>query len=118
MRYKPVAFGRSDCGKATAVPGDVLITTVVPETVLESTTMELAEPLTVIDPKERAYWHIVDAIVRLRLWGAEYAYPLPELRVLLKIGSGAGCEVQLHDRMGRLSREHALLVPEPAGWAA
>jgi hypothetical protein len=78
--------------------------------------MELADPLTVLDPKDRAYWHIVDAIVRLRLWGTEYAYPLPELRVLLKLGSGAGCEVRLHDRTGRLSREHAMLVPEPTGW--
>jgi hypothetical protein len=71
---------------------------------------------TVIDPQDRTSWYIDDAIVRLRLWGTEYAHPLPESRVPLKLGSGPSCEVQLHDKAGRLSREHAILVPEPTGW--
>jgi hypothetical protein len=57
--------------------------------------------------------------VRLRLWGTEYAHPLPEPsepRVSLKLGSAPSCEVQLHDKAGRLSREHAMLVPEATGW--
>jgi len=60
-------------------------------------------------------WSIDDAVVRLRLWATESTHALPEPREL-KLGSGAGCDVRLHDRTGQLSREHAMLVPEADGW--
>jgi hypothetical protein len=78
--------------------------------------MMLADPPTNIDPQARSSWHVDDAVVRLRLWGTEYTHPLPEPRVPFKLGSAATCEVRLRDEAGRLSREHAMLVPEPGGW--
>jgi hypothetical protein len=78
--------------------------------------MVVAEQPTIIDPQGRTSWSIHDEIVRLRLWGTEYIYPLPEPRVPLKLGSAPRCQVQLHDNAGRLSREHAMLVPGPSGW--
>jgi hypothetical protein len=78
--------------------------------------MEIADPPTNIDPQGRMSWYIDDAIVRLRLWGTEYAHALPEPRVPVKLGSAPSCDVQLRDKAGRLSREHATLVPEPTGW--
>jgi FHA domain-containing protein len=113
--YKPVGFGRSGCRT-------LRIRQVVPEIrpwfAERARVQEMvhADPPTNIDPKGRTGWYVDDAIVRLRLWGTEYAHPLPESRVPLKLGSGPTCDVQLHDEAGRLSREHAMLVPEPAGW--
>jgi hypothetical protein len=81
--------------------------------------MDLADRPTTTDPHGGLSWQIDDAIVRLRLWGTEYAHPLPEPptpQLPLKLGSAPSCEVQLHDKAGRLSREHAMLVPEPTGW--
>lgn len=78
--------------------------------------MVLADQPTIIDPHDRTSWYVDGPIVRLRLWGTEYVHPLPEPRVPLKLGSAPICEVQLHDKAGRLSREHAMLVPEPTGW--
>jgi hypothetical protein len=75
--------------------------------------MERADLTTNRDPPGR--WHIDDAVVRLRLWATEYTHALSEVRVL-KLGSASGCDVRLHDEAGRLSREHAMLVPEPGGW--
>ena len=77
--------------------------------------MGLADPSTDLAPQGRR-WHIDDDVVRLRLWGTEYAYRLPEPRGPLKLGSGSTCDVQLHDKARQLSREHAVLLPEPAGW--
>jgi FHA domain-containing protein len=79
--------------------------------------MTLADPSTTIDPQDRTSWYIDDAVARLRLWGTEYSHPLPEPPVPLKLGSAPSCQVRLHDKAGRLSREHAMLVPEPTGWA-
>jgi hypothetical protein len=78
--------------------------------------MVIPDDSTNFDPLYRTSWYIDDAIVRLRLWATEYAHPLPEPRIPLKLGSAASCEVQLHDKAGRLSREHAMLVPESSGW--
>jgi hypothetical protein len=75
--------------------------------------MELMDLTTKRDPAGR--WDIDDAVVRLRLWATEYTYALSAPRSL-KLGSGSGCDVRLHDEAGRLSREHAMLVPEPGGW--
>jgi ribosomal protein S11 len=77
--------------------------------------MALVEPATNRDPSGTRSWGIDDVVVRLRLWGTEYTHPLPEPCVL-RLGSGSGCDVRLHDETGRLSREHAMLVPEPGGW--
>lgn len=79
--------------------------------------MTLADLSTTIDPQDRTSWYIDDAVARLRLWGTEYSHPLPEPPAPLKLGSAPSCQVQLHDKAGRLSREHAMLVPEPTGWA-
>jgi hypothetical protein len=76
--------------------------------------MEHAEPPTKRAPQGSS-WSIDDAVVRLRLWATESAHALPESREL-KLGSGANCDVRLHDRTGELSREHAMLVPEGGGW--
>jgi len=71
---------------------------------------------TKIDLDDRR-WHIDDAVVRLRRWGAEHAYHLPEPPGgPLKLGSALTCDVQLHDEAGLLSREHAVLTPGPTGW--
>lgn len=78
--------------------------------------MVIADQSTKFDPDDLTSWHIDGAIVRLRLWAAEYAHPLPEPRVPLKLGSASSCQVQLHDKAGKLSREHAMLVPEATGW--
>jgi hypothetical protein len=78
--------------------------------------MEFVDPPTNIDPKGKKSWHVDDDLVRFRLWGAEYAHPLPDPRVPIKLGSAPSCDVQLRDKAGRLSREHALLVPQPTGW--
>lgn len=75
--------------------------------------MEHMDLTTKRDPPGR--WDIDDAVVRLRLWGTEYTYALSEPRAL-KLGSGSACDVRLHDEAGRLSREHAMLVPGPGGW--
>ena len=76
--------------------------------------MEHAEQPTKRAPQGSS-WGIDDAVVRLRVWATESAHALPEPREL-KLGSGAGCDVRLHDRTGQLSREHAMLVPEADGW--
>jgi Inner membrane component of T3SS, cytoplasmic domain len=78
--------------------------------------MVLADPTTNIDPHTWS-WYIDDAVMRLRLWANEYAHCLPEPRVPLTLGSASTCDVQLHDDTGELSRDHAMLVPEPTGWA-
>lgn len=80
--------------------------------------MVIADQPTMFDPQDRTSWYIDDAIVRLRLWATEYAHrlPAPDPGVSLKLGSAPSCEVQLHDKAGRLSREHAMLVPEATGW--
>src|SRR5882672_438788 len=106
VRYKPVGFSHSDGRNPTEVPWGAVITTIVRRTQLESRAMGLADPPTNIDPQGRTSWDIDDAVVRLRLWGTEYAHALPEPRVALKLGSGPSCDVQLHDDAGRLSREH------------
>src|SRR5581483_8815010 len=71
---------------------------------------------TAIDLEERTSWRIKDPVVRLRVWGAEDAYPLPEPGVPVTFGSASTCDVQLHDKDRRLSREHARLIPGPMGW--
>jgi len=78
--------------------------------------MVIADQPTMFDPQDRTSWYIDGAIVRLRLWGTEYAHPLPESCAPLKLGSAPACDVQLHDKAGRLSREHAMLAHEPTGW--
>jgi len=77
--------------------------------------MALAAPSTELDPQGQR-WHIDDAVVRLRLWGTEYAHRFPERRGPLKLGSADTCDVQLHDKARQVSREHAVLTPEPRGW--
>ncbi|HEX4420821.1 MAG TPA: FHA domain-containing protein [Kofleriaceae bacterium] len=77
--------------------------------------MALVEPATKLDPSGRIDWSIDDILIHLRLWAAESRYLLPEQRAL-KLGSGSGCDVRLHDTTGQLSREHAMMIPELGRW--
>lgn len=81
--------------------------------------MEIEGEFTRFDPMYLPSWYIDDMIVRLRLWGTEYVHPLPEPLASpgpLTLGSAASCEVRLHDKQGRLSREHAVLRADATGW--
>jgi hypothetical protein len=81
--------------------------------------MEIEGEFTRFDPLYLPSWYIDDMIVRLRLWGTDYLHPLPEPHASpgpLTLGSAASCEVRLHDKEGRLSREHAVLRAEATGW--
>lgn len=86
-------------------------------TALQFSAMGLPDPTTKIDPQGRTSWDVDDAVVQLRLWATDHAHRLPDPRVPLRIGSASTCDVQLQDDTGLLSREHAMLVPEPTGWA-
>jgi hypothetical protein len=74
-----------------------------------------ADPTTKLAPQGWS-WHCDDVVVRLRLWGSEYAHRLPDRGVPLKLGSARTCDVRLEDSEGLLSRVHAMLVPVPTGW--
>ncbi len=78
--------------------------------------MDPTNQATIRDPQGSHHWDGDDTLTRLRLWATEYAHPLPEPCVPLKLGSGPGCDVRLRDSAGRLSREHAMLVPVSGGW--
>jgi len=113
-RYKPVGFGASEAPKPTA-PQLGRATRARPRPRGDRVgAMEHSEQPTRRAPQGSG-WSIDDAIVRLRLWATEAAHALLEPREL-KLGSGVGCDVRLHDRTGQLSREHAMLVPEAGGW--
>ncbi|MBX3158313.1 MAG: FHA domain-containing protein [Deltaproteobacteria bacterium] len=53
-------------------------------------------------------WVMEDAVTRLRLWATERWYPAPPATTPVTIGSGADCEIRVHD--DRVSRRHAELI--------
>lgn len=64
-------------------------------------------------------WQIRGPVIRLRLWGRDRAYGLPELPIEVPlepplIGSAEGCEIHLED--SQVSRKHAALLPCGDGW--
>src|SRR3954467_12612341 len=62
-------------------------------------------------------WAINDDVTQLRQWGTDRAYLLPERPVeTWDIGAGLDCALRLVDESGRLSRRHARLEHEAAGW--
>ena len=67
-----------------------------------------------------AEWMDRDEVLRLRVWAADTAYPLPGAGVTeATIGSAkpsTPSDIQLEDRRGLISREHARLVRRAAYW--
>ncbi len=60
---------------------------------------------------DRPLWPIIDAIVRLRVWGRGTVFELPgEGDFEWTIGSGPGCEIRLGAEGEYVSRRHARLV--------
>jgi hypothetical protein len=60
-------------------------------------------------------WSMDDAIVRLREWGTDRVHMLPPAGEAL-IGTAEGCQIQLEDRTGHVSRRHARVWREPERW--
>jgi hypothetical protein len=64
-------------------------------------------------------WMSDDAVIRLREWGSDRTYPLPDdLGAEVTIGSSELCSLRLSDPSGRMSRQHARLVSEGNRWVA
>ena len=72
--------------------------------------------LTSTDLRKTRGWRIDDPVVRLREWGSERSYGLPDGLTELTLGSGSCCELQLPDAAAKLSRKHAKLMRGPRGW--
>ena len=68
------------------------------------------------DLNAKARWRIDDPVIRLRVWGSERVYRLPDPPVEWTLGSAATCQLRLRDRAAQISREHAKLVPLAGGW--
>jgi predicted component of type VI protein secretion system len=64
----------------------------------------------------RVGWGIEDPVIRLREWGSDRVYSLPDSPIEWTLGSAATCQLRLRDRTARISREHAKLVPFAGGW--
>lgn len=60
------------------------------------------------DPHARE-WQLTDSIVRLREWGTDNIYPVPDRRAL-QIGSAHECDIRIVDRTRRVSRRHATFI--------
>jgi len=61
-------------------------------------------------------WRIEDPVIRLREWGSERVYGLPDTPIELTLGSASSCELQLRDKSTQISRQHAKLTPFAGGW--
>jgi FHA domain-containing protein len=62
-------------------------------------------------------WRINDDVVRLREWGTDIIHRLPQAPWdSAVIGTAESCAVQVVDRSGFTSREHARLDRSPSGW--
>lgn len=68
------------------------------------------------DLSAKLSWRIEDPVIRLREWGADRVYGLPDTPTELTVGSGSTCELQLRDKSTRISRRHAKLTPFAGGW--
>jgi FHA domain len=62
-------------------------------------------------------WQINDDVVRLREWGTDIIHRLPQSPWdSAVIGTGETCSLQVNDRTGCTSREHARLDRSMTGW--
>jgi hypothetical protein len=61
-------------------------------------------------------WSIGDPVIRLREWGSERAYGLPDPPAEWTLGAAATCELHLRDNPAQISRQHAKLTPCAGGW--
>lgn len=68
------------------------------------------------DPGTQAGWAIEDPVIRLRVWGSDLVFDLPDPPVELMLGAAPDCQIQLHDPTTHTSRHHAQLVPCNGGW--
>lgn len=73
-------------------------------------------PPTSTDLSAKTGWRIDDPVIRLREWGGERVYGLPETPIELTVGSGASCGLLLRDSSTQISRQHAKLKPYAGGW--
>jgi hypothetical protein len=73
-------------------------------------------PPTNTDLSAKLGWRIEDPVIRLREWGSERVYGLPDTPTELTVGSGSTCELQLRDHSTQISRRHAKLLPYAGGW--
>src|SRR5262249_54060230 len=78
--------------------------------------MRGVEHPTSTDLSAKLGWRIVDRVIRLREWGSDRVYGLPDTPTKLTLGSGHTCEVQLRDTSTKISRRHAELIPFADGW--
>lgn len=71
------------------------------------------------DPIPSREWAIDDDVVRLREWGSERAYELPDKSdssAECFVGSAPSCAIRLDDAWRLVSRRHARLVRGSTGW--
>lgn len=73
-------------------------------------------PPTSTDLSAKMRWRIDDPVIRLREWGSQRVYGLPDTPTELTVGSGSSCELQLRDNSTQISRQHAKLKPFAGGW--
>lgn len=71
--------------------------------------------VTQADPSGGA-WLIDDEVTHLREWGTHRLHPLPPDGAEVTIGAAEGCGLRLVDPARRVSRQHARLYREHAGW--
>jgi hypothetical protein len=68
------------------------------------------------DFSAKAGWRIDDPVIRLREWGSERVYGLPDPPAEWTLGSATTCELHLRDNPAQISRQHAKLIPFGGGW--
>jgi hypothetical protein len=78
--------------------------------------VDRANSPTSTDVGARMGWGIADPVIRLREWGSERVYGLPDMPVEWTVGSAATCHLQLRDSSAQISRLHAKLIPFGGGW--
>jgi len=63
-------------------------------------------------------WAVDDPVMRLRIRGDEQVFELPpsETGTTLVVGAADGCDIQLRDPSGHVSRHHAQLVRQGETW--
>jgi hypothetical protein len=62
-------------------------------------------------------WAIDDKVVRLRMWGTDTTYVLPQPPIdECTVGAAESCTIRLHDPSGRVSRVHAQLLRDQGRW--
>src|SRR5688572_18625738 len=78
--------------------------------------VDQVSPQTSTDLSAKMSWRIEDPVIRLREWGSERVYGLPDTPSELVVGPGSSCGLQLRDNATQISRQHAKLKPYAGGW--